>query len=222
MAERRTRPEIVVVIGLGRFGLAVAQQLQRLGHEVLAIEHDANLVQAAAGEFTHVVSADATDPEALRQLGVPEVGHVVVAIGDNVQASILATATLSDLGVPDIWAKALTLQHASILERVGAHHVVFPEGDMGERVAHRVTGRMLEYVQIDESFALVETRVPASLTGRTLLESGIRNDHRVNVVAIKQPGSTFTHPMPDTLLEPGSLLLVAGDPVNVERFASLD
>jgi trk system potassium uptake protein TrkA len=221
LADRRVRPEIVVVIGLGRFGTAVAQQLQRLGHEVLAIESDPSLVQAASGEFTHVVSADATDPEALRQLGVHEAHHVVIAIGDNVQASILATATLSDLGVPDIWAKALTLQHATILERIGAHHVVFPEGDMGERVAHRVTGKMLEYVQIDESFALVETIVPASLEGRTLLESGIRDTHRVNVVAIKQPGSTFSHPMPDTRLEPGSLLLVAGDPTDVERFASL-
>ncbi len=222
MAERRIRPEIVVVIGLGRFGSAVAEQLQDLGHEVMGIERDEALVQAASGDLTYVVQADATDEAAMRQLGVPDVNHVVVAIGDGVQASILATATLSDLGVPDIWAKALNEQHARILERVGAHHVVFPERDMGRRVAHRVTGKMLEYVQIDEAFALVETRVPRSLEGRTLLDSGIRNDHGVNVVAVKHLGSTFTHPSPHTVLETGSLLLVAGDPINVERFAALD
>lgn len=213
---------MVVVIGLGRFGSAVAHQLQDLGHEVMGIERDEALVQAASGELTYVVQADATDAAALRQLGVPDVRHVVVAIGDGVQASILATATLADLHVPDIWAKALTEQHARILERVGAHHVVFPERDMGTRVAHRVTGRMLEYVQIDESFALVETRVPRHLEGRTLLDSGIRNDHGVNVVAVKHLGGRFTDPSPQTVLEPGSLVLVAGDPINVERFASLD
>lgn len=222
MANGRIRPEMVVVIGLGRFGSAVANQLQDLGHEVMGIERDEALVQAASGELTYVVQADATDEAAMRQLGVADVRHVVVAIGDGVQASILATATLSDMGIPDIWAKALTEQHARILERVGAHHVVFPERDMGSRVAHRVTGKMLEYVQIDESFAIVETRVPRHLEGRTLLESGIRADHGVNVVAVKHLGSTFTHPSPQTVLEAGSLVLVAGDVVNVERFAALD
>lgn len=213
---------MVVVIGLGRFGTAVAHQLQELGHEVMGIERDELLVQSSSGELTYVVQADATDEAAMRQLGVTDTRHVVVAIGDAVQASILATATLSDLGIPDIWAKALNEQHARILERVGAHHVVFPERDMGHRVAHRVTGRMLEYVQIDENFALVETRVPRHLEGRTLLESGIRNDHGVNVVAVKHLGSTFTHPSPRTVLEAGSLVLVAGDVANVERFAALD
>jgi trk system potassium uptake protein TrkA len=213
---------MVVVIGLGRFGTAVALQLQLLGHEVMGIERDEMLVQSSSGELTYVVQADATDETALRQLGVDEALHVVVAIGDAVQASILATATLSDLGIPDIWAKALNEQHARILERVGAHHVVFPERDMGHRVAHRVTGKMLEYVQIDEAFALVETRVPRHLEGRSLLDSGIRSEHGVNVVAVKSPGSGFAHPSPGTVLEPGSLLLVAGEIANVERFAALD
>ncbi len=210
-----------MVIGLGRFGSAVADQLAELGHEVMGIEADEHLVQAASGEMTYVVQADATDEAAMRQLGVPDVRHAVVAIGQGTQASILATATLSDLGVPDIWAKAQTAQHARILERVGAHHVVFPERDMGRRVAHRVTGAMLEYVQFDDSFALVETRVPAALVGRTLLDSGIRGDHGVNVVGVKQPGGSFTHPRPDSVLSPGCLLLVAGEVASVERFAAL-
>lgn len=213
---------MVVVIGLGRFGSAVAEQLRDLGHEVMGVEADEHLVQMLSNEMTYVVSADATDEAAMRQLGVTDVQHAVVAIGDNVEASILATATLSDLGVPDIWAKAQTSQHASILERVGAHHVVFPERDMGLRVAHRVTGKMLEYVQFGDDFALVETNVPQELVGRTLLDSGIRNDHGVNVVAVKHAEGSFTHPRPDTVLSPGSLLLVAGEVDSVERFAALD
>lgn len=210
------------MIGLGRFGTAVATQLQDIGHEVMGIESDERLVQLASGELTHVVQADATDATAMRQLGVAEARHAVVAIGDGIQSSILATATLSDLGVPDIWAKALTDQHGRILERVGAHHVVFPEADMGRRVAHRVTGKMIEYVQFDSGFSLVETAVPDYLAGRTLVESGIRDRHAVNVVAVRRPGDTLRHPGPDTVLTPGCTLLVAGDPGDVERFAALD
>jgi trk system potassium uptake protein len=219
LADRHIRPEVIVVIGLGRFGTAVATQLQDLGHEVMGIESDPALVQAASGELTYVVQADATDEAALRQLGVTDVRHAVVAIGDGTQSSILATATLADMGIPDIWAKAQTVLHARILERVGAHHVVFPERDMGQRVAHRVTGQMLEFIQIDESFALVETTVPADLAGRTLLDAGIREADGVTVVAVKSGDGPFTHPAPDTLLGPHDLLLVAGDVAAVGRFA---
>ncbi len=211
---------MVVVIGLGRFGMSLSGELQALGHEVLGIDNDERLVQAASGELTFVVQADATDAAALRQLGVADVQHAVVAIGDAVQASILTTATLSDLGIGDIWAKAQTSQHASILERVGATHVVFPERDMGVRVAHRVTGRMLEYIQIDEGFALIETTVPARFAGRTLIESGIRQEFGVNVVGVKPEGAPFHHAAPDSRLGPNDLLLVAGEVRDVERFAA--
>lgn len=219
MADR-IRPEMIVVVGLGRFGSALATELQHLGHEVLGIDTDEQLVQAASNDLTYVVKADATDEAALRQLGVNNVRHAIVAIGDVIQASILATATLSDIGVGDIWAKAQTEQHSRILERVGAHHVVFPERDMGQRVAHRVTGHMLEFIQIDESFTLVETTVPASLAGRTLLESGIRATFGVNVVAVKSGGANFTHPGPDTRLGASDLILVSGELQSVERFAA--
>lgn len=209
-----------MVIGLGRFGSALAEELVALGHEVLGIDADEGLVQAASGLMTYVVQADATDEAALRQLGVPDVEHAVVAIGDAVQASILATAALADLKIRDVWAKAQTEQHARILERVGATHVVFPERDMGRRVAHRVTGRVLEYIQIDDDFALVETSVPARFVGLTLLEADIRRQFGVTVVSIKPAGASFAHTTAETRLGERDLLLVAGQVGAVERFAA--
>jgi trk system potassium uptake protein TrkA len=209
------------VVGLGRFGFALASQLEELGEEVLGIDHEAGLVQAAAGTLTYVVQADATDPEALRQLGVTEVEHAVVAIGDDMQSSILATANLADLGIPNVWAKAVTEQHARILERVGAKNVVFPERDMGRRVAHRLAGNVLEYFEVDDGFVLVETQVPDRYAGRTLAECRIRQDHGVSVVGIRPLGGSFGEAGPATELSPGSILLVAGPTREVDRFTLL-
>lgn len=214
------RPETIAVVGLGRFGTALSAELAELGHEVLGIDTDERLVQTAAGRFTHVIQADATDIEAMRQAGVADLHHAVVAIGDAIQASILSTATLADLGVPDIWAKAQNDQHSRILTRVGADHVVFPERDTGRNVAHRVTSQMLDYIQIDEGFALVETNVPERLAGMTLVESDLRRNFGVNVVGVKPDDGSFAHASPTTTLRAGDVLLVAGDVRDVERFAA--
>jgi len=128
------------VVGLGRFGAAVALTLVRDGVEVLAIDDDAKLVERWADELTHVVQADSTDEEVLRALGVGQFEHAVVAIGTNLEASVLTVLALVEAGVPDIWAKAVSDKHGRVLERVGAHHVVYPETSMGERVAHVLTG----------------------------------------------------------------------------------
>jgi trk system potassium uptake protein TrkA len=191
---------MIVVIGMGRFGTALSSELLLLGHEVLGIDTDEGLVQAASGDLTHVVQADATDEATLRQLGIPQVRHAVVAIGDAVQAS--------------------TEQHARILERVGANHVIFPERDMGQRVAHRVTGRMLDYIQIDETFVLIETSVPARFVGQTLLQADIRKKYGVTVVSIKPAEGTFHHTTADTILGADDLLLVAGTVEQVDAFAA--
>ncbi|HEX2300122.1 MAG TPA: TrkA family potassium uptake protein, partial [Pseudonocardiaceae bacterium] len=148
MAESKNEP--IVVIGLGRFGSAIALELTRRGTEVLAIDQSPKQVQNMAGYLTQVVTADCTDIEALRQLGVAEFYRAVVAIGSDLEASILITSMLVELEIEDIWAKAVTKHHGRILRRIGAHHVVFPEHDMGERVAHLVSGRMLDYMQVDE------------------------------------------------------------------------
>jgi trk system potassium uptake protein len=211
-----------VVIGLGRFGGSVAEELVRLGFEVLGIDGRAEMIQRYADQLTHVAEADATSDEALAQLGVGDFRHAVVGIGSDIEASVLTTAALVDMGVPNIWAKAVTRAHGRILERVGAHHIVFPEHDMGHRVAHLVGGRIIDWFQLDEDFAMVETVVPAPLVGRTLGETGVRSKYGVTVVCIKPAGEGFTYATPETVLEKGAVVVVAGPSARAEGFARLD
>lgn len=219
--EHPPRPgETVLVLGLGRFGAAVGAELVRLGMEVLGVDADPKVVQRATHLLTHVVEGDVTNLEVLRQLGAGEVRHAIVGIG-HIEASILATAALEDLGVPSIWAKAVNRQHGRILERVGAHHVVYPEHDMGHRVAHVLGGRMLDWFQLDERFAMVETRVPREHVGKSLAAVGIRARHDVTVVCVKHGGEPFTYATPDTVLQAGDVLVVAGETSAVEAFARL-
>jgi trk system potassium uptake protein TrkA len=177
-AERLRRSDTVLVIGLGRFGSALATSLEDMGHDVLGVDLDPGLVADHASALSQVMEADTTRLDTLRQIGAEDVGAAVVAIGTDIEASILTTAALVDLGVTPIWAKALTEPHARILERIGASEVVFPERDMGVRVAHQVTGRMIDWFQLDDGFALVETRAPASMIGKTLQESQARRPLR--------------------------------------------
>lgn len=216
------RNDEVVVIGLGRFGLALATTLVGMGHEVMGLDVDPRRVQAAMGQLTHVVQADSTDTEALRQLGAGDFGTAVVAIGTDVEASILTTYALVDLGVGRIWAKAISEAQGSILRRVGATRVVFPERDMGVRVAHTLSGRTVDYLEIDPNFVLIETTPPRELVGRALGKAEVRGRYGVTVVCVKHGGAQFTYATPETILEPGDLLVIAGEPARAEAFAALD
>lgn len=210
-----------MVIGLGRFGRALAEALVGLGHDVLGVDRSDDVVQECAEALTHVVRADATDPEALRQIGVDDFRTAVVAIGNDIEASILATHTLVDLGVTQVWAKAITASHGAILERVGAHRVVFPERDMGVRVAHSMVGRTIDYLEIDQDFVLIETTVPREVVGRSLSDAAIRTQHGVTVVCVKERGGRFTYATPETVLGRGDLLVIAGERRAAERFSDL-
>lgn len=209
------------MLGLGRFGGAVASELVRLGYDVLGVDHRETAVQYYAPTITHVVQADITSTDALRQLGVDEVNHAIVAVGSDLEASILATAALDELGIDNIWAKAVTKQHGRILQRVGAHHVVYPEHDMGHQVAHMIGGRILDWFQLDERFALVETAVPAALIGKRLADVGVREKHNVTIVCVKPMGGTFADATVDTMLARGDILLIAGETSAAEAFARL-
>lgn len=214
------REKPILVIGLGRFGGAVAETLVKLDREVMAVEADANLVQEYADRLTHVVEADATSEAALRQLGAEEFDEAVVAIGTNIEASLLCTSILSDLGIPTITAKAITASHGRILERVGATRVVYPEHESGERIAHVVTGQMLNYIEFEDGFALVETAPPGDYVGKTLGEAQIRAKYGVTVVCIKRAGEDFTYATADTQIHEGDLLIVAGKTELTEAFAA--
>ncbi len=217
----KTSDPSTVVLGLGRFGRSLALELVRRDVQVLGIDRDAKIVQDLSDELTHVVSADTTDPDVLRQLGVPDFGHAVVAIGTATEASILTVAALSDLGMKSIWAKATSRMQARILERVGAHHVVLPEHEMGERVAHLVTGRMLDFIAFEDDYALVKTRAPREATGKSLGEARLRSKYGVTVVGIKRTGQDFTYATQETVVEPDDVLIVAGRTKAVEDFAEL-
>lgn len=218
--EHETSAESVFVVGLGRFGTALASTLTELGVEVLAVDTDVDLVNAWADTLTHVRVADGSSATALQQLGIEHFDAAVVAIGTGIEASILSTAALVDAGVPTIWAKAITLEHGRILERVGAHHVVFPEKEMGERVAHAVTGEVVDYFKLDEGFVIAELQAPGKLVGKTLIESGTRRDFNVTVVCVKPVGSSFTYATADTVVGAGDLLVIAGSTEDVERFTN--
>jgi trk system potassium uptake protein TrkA len=193
----------------------------RLGHDVLAVDERADIAQKFAGEFTHVVSADSTDTEALRQIGAEQFRRAVVGIGTDIEASVLTVLSLSDLGVSEIWAKAISGKHASILERVGATHVVRPESDMGKRVAHLVTGTMTDYIEFDDGFAIARTHTPQIACGKTLGESGLRSTYGVTIVGVKTRGEDFTYARPETTISNRDELIVSGPTRKVEAFCAL-
>ncbi|WBB74335.1 TrkA family potassium uptake protein [Micromonospora sp. WMMD1128] len=221
MSARHSDDTGVIVIGLGRFGYHLARALTRLGHDVLAVDRDAPRVQRWAAELDRVVQADATEETALRQLGVADFPRVVVAIGASVEASVLTVLALTELGIPQIWARATSEKHAKILHSVGAHHVVFPEAETGERVAHLIISRMLDFIEFGDDFAIAKVRVPPPLVGRRLREVAPRDRYGVMVVGAKLPGEPFRYTDPDTVLTPDSVLIVEGSINQVQRFAEL-
>lgn len=221
MVGRRDQAvDAVLVCGLGRFGSATADALARLGHDVLAVDRDPRIVADWAGRLPHVVEADSTSAEAMEQLGIAEFGIAVVAIGTSVESSVLTVATLVDLGVRQIWAKALTDAHGRILDRLGVHHVVYPEHDAGERVAHLVTGRLMDYIEFDDGYAIAKMLPPKETQGFTLAESKVREKYGITVVGIKSPGKDFTYAIPDTRVSSYDVMIVSGRSELIERFAA--
>ncbi len=222
MVERIRHDAPVLVIGLGRFGAATAGQLQRLGREVLAVDADASLVQKWAERVTHAVQADARSLDALRQIGADEFSIAVVATGSSIESSVLITANLVDLKVPQIWAKAISQSHGKILARIGANHVIYPEAEAGERVAHLVSGRMIDFIEFDDDFVLVKMYPPKPIRGLSLTESEVRSKYRITVVGVKSPGKPFTYATEHTVVSNHDLIIVSGTEADIDRFASLD
>ncbi|WP_198417594.1 potassium channel family protein [Cryobacterium fucosi] len=217
---RIAEAESVVVIGLGRFGSALALELMESGTEVLGIDGDEDIVQAHNGLLTHVVRADSTKEETLRQLSVSEFSSAVVAIGGDIQANILTASLLLKLGIPNIWAKAVSDPHGEILQQLGVSHVIYPEKDMGKRVAHLVRGVMQDYIEIGENFAVVKTTPPREIIGVPLGKARIRSNHGVTVTAFNRDG-VWSYTTLETVIAATDIILIAGESKRVEAFSRL-
>jgi trk system potassium uptake protein TrkA len=211
----------VAVIGLGRFGRALALELMASGTEVLGIDASEDIVQSLNGQLSHVVMADSTKEEVLRQLSVPDFERIVVAIGSDVQSSILTTSLLLSFHPQHLWAKAVSDAHGRILEQLGVQHVIYPEKEMGKRVAHLVRGSMQDYLEIGDDFALVKTKPGVAFVGTPLGQLGIRSTYGVTVTAVKRPGERWTYTTADTVLGSQDVILVAGETRKAEAFSQL-
>ncbi len=210
----------VAVFGLGRFGGAIARELMASGVEVLGIETDEERVQRYNGVLTKVVRVDPGVNAALEQLNVGSYDVCVVAIGSDVLASILTAAYLTKIGVKEIWAKATNTEHGEILKQIGVHNVVFPEHDMGRRVAHRVKGAA-DFVEIDASYAIVKTTPNTLIVGQRLGDTEIRRKYGVTVMAVKSDDGSWINADNNTVLKESDEILVGGPTEVAERFALL-
>ncbi len=212
----------IAVIGLGRFGSALALELVETGKEVLGIDATDDLVQRFAGLLTHVVKADSTDRDVLLELGLDDFDRVVVAIGGDIEASILTASLLVELGVGQVWAKATSDAHGRILRQIGVHHVIFPEKDMGKRIAHQVGGDQLDYVEIDQGFVMAKTAAAESFVGKSLTELAIRKRFNVIVVATSHGDVSYSAASPDTVINEGDWLIVSGPKDSIESFCRIN
>ena len=200
-----------VIIGLGRFGLSVAKTLYDLGNDVLAIDMDEDLVQEISDNVTHAVQLDATDENALRSLGIRNFDVAVVTIGSNIQASVMVTLLVKELGVKYIIAKGHSDLHAKVLYKIGADRVVLPEKDMGVRVAHNlVSDSILDYIELSADYSLMEIKALDEWQGKSLSELRLRSEYGINVVAIKSDEEINISPSADDKVEVGDVIVAIG------------
>jgi trk system potassium uptake protein TrkA len=222
LVEKIPHDSPVLVIGLGRFGAATAGELDKLGRDVLAVDEDPALVQKWAERVKHTAVLDARNMSALEQVGARDFPIAVVATGSSIEASVLITANLVDLKIPQIWAKAISESHGKILTRIGAHRVIYPEREAGERVAHLVSGRMIDFIRFDDNFALVKMYPPKPIRGLSLTDSMVRSKYNITVVGVKSPGKPFTYATEQTVVSNHDLIIVSGTNEDIEVFAALD
>lgn len=191
------------------------------GTDVLGIDGNEEIVQNLNGQLTQVVRADSTKREALLQLAVNEFDRVVVAIGSDIQASILTTSVLLGFGVPHIWAKAVSDPHGQILQQLGVEHVIYPEKDMGRRVAHLVRGAALDYIEVDPDYVIVKMSPNNHLAGKPLRETHVKAKFGVTVMAFRNGADGWISADADTVLSPDDTILVAGSAKKAEAFGQL-
>lgn len=200
-----------IVLGLGRFGKACAKTLHSLGHDVLGVDSNPQVVQDLSDELTHVIVSECSNEDFLRSIGVANFDAAIVAIGSNLQSSILTTALLKELGAKYIISKAQDDLHAKVLMTVGASRVVFPERDMAIRVANNIASQnIIDSINLSSDYSIMETTIPDKWRGKTITEMGIRNRFKVSILAIKRGNDLIISPSPSAVLESGDIISIMG------------
>lgn len=207
------------VIGLGRFGSSLATTLHQAGNEVLAIDRNEERIEEYKDHVTYAVVADSTDEEALKSVGIRNFDAVIVAIGDDIQASILTVLILKELEVKKVVAKAINKRHGQVLYKVGADWVVFPERDMGERVATQLMSpNVLDYIELAKDYSIKEVKAPPSMIEKNLRELNLRARFNITVIAIISDGKVSISPSPDRIIKEGDILVVIGENKDLDQF----
>jgi trk system potassium uptake protein len=210
------------VIGIGRFGFSIAKKLFEAGQEVLAVDVDEELIEESKTFVTHAVIADSTEEESLKSIGIRNFDSVIVAIGNDIQSSILTVLLLKELGVKHVIAKALNKLHGKVLTKVGADLVVFPERDMGERVAHLLLApNVLNFIELSQDYSVEEIKIPDSMTNKTLRELDLRAKFNISVIAIRSDNKVIISPSPDEVIHMEDVLIVLGNNKDLAKFVNL-
>ncbi|MBM7585677.1 trk system potassium uptake protein TrkA [Bacillus pakistanensis] len=207
------------VIGLGRFGGNLVAELSKLGVEVLAIDLDAEVVDKYADIATHAVHANAMDESVLRQLGLRNFDHVIVSFGENIEASILTTLQLKELGVKEVWVKASNAYHQKVLDKIGADKVIHPERDMARRIAHHITSeKIIDFIELSDEYSIVEVLATNKVANKSLIDLDVRAKFGCNIIAIQRGEDTIVSPPGEEVIQKNDLLIVIGQNRDINRF----
>ena len=211
------------VIGLGRFGTSVARRLHEAGQEVLGIDVNEERVEDAEFFVTHAVVADTTEEKALTSIGITNFDCVIVAIGNDMQSSILTVSLLKELGIKKVIAKALGKRHGQVLDKVGADWIIYPERDMGERVANQLLSpNMLTDIELSKEYSVEEIMIPSKMAGKNLRDLDIRAKYNVSAIAIVRKGTIIISPSPEQIIEEEDLLVMIGHKSDLALFANIE
>ncbi|SFP75417.1 potassium channel family protein [Salibacterium halotolerans] len=207
------------VIGLGRFGVSVSTELHKLGHEVLAVDINETKVNEMVNDSTYSSVADGADEKALRGLGITNFDHVIVAIGDNIQASILCTLLLKEMGIASVWVKAQNYYHHKVLDKIGADKIIHPEHDMGNRIAqHLVSDKVIDYIELSDDFSIAEIAAPSFMNQQSLIDLDIRAKFGVTILGLKRGKQFNISPRAEDQIQANDILIVIGHKNDLKRF----
>lgn len=210
------------IIGLGRFGTSIARRLYEAGQEVLGIDSSEERVEDAEMYMTEGVIADSTDKRALIPLEMENFDYVIVAIGNDIEANILTVMLLKNLGIKNMIVKAIGKRHGQVLEAIGIEWIIYPERDMGERVANQLLlPNRLDYLELANEYMIEEIKIPVKMAGRSLRDINVRAKFRINVISILRHGDIIVSPAPDELLQKEDVLVTIGKKKDLEKFSSL-